>query len=81
MTKRNARDFFHIPRISASMVYCVKTFLDIYNIITSTKPNDWWAVADVDEFQVYNQSGWYGHRVRSDLSLNSVIKFCDENKY
>ena len=54
---------------------------DIYNNITSTKPNDWWAVADVDEFQVYNQSGWYGHRVRSDLSLNSVIKFCDENKY
>ena len=54
---------------------------DIYNNITSTKPNDWWAVADLDEFHVYNQSGWYGDRVRSDLGLNSVIKFCDENKY
>ena len=32
---------------------------DIYNNITSTKPNDWWAVADIDEFHVYNQSGWY----------------------
>ncbi len=54
---------------------------DIYNNTTSTKPNDWWAVADLDEFHVYNQSGWYGHRVRSDSSLNNVIKFCDENKY
>ena len=54
---------------------------DIYNNITSTKPNDWWAVADVDEFHVYNQTGWYGDRVRSDWGLDKVIKYCDENKY
>jgi len=53
----------------------------IYNNVTSTKPNDWWSVADIDEFQVYNQSGWHSARYRSDISLKSTIKFCEDNKY
>ena len=49
--------------------------------ITLPQPNLTIGCCDIDEFHVYNQSGWYGHRVRSDLGLDKVIKFCDENKY
>lgn len=40
----------------------------LYNFIRLKHPNDWWVVADVDEFQLYPGN-----------SLNGVIKRCDKN--
>ena len=42
---------------------------DIYNMVKSTKPNDWWIVADDDELQVYP----YG--------IEDIIKECERYGY
>ena len=40
----------------------------LYNMIKSKKKNDWWVIADIDEFHVYPYS-----------NLRDMIKECDEN--
>lgn len=40
----------------------------LYNFIKSKKPNDWWIVADIDEFHLY-----------PDDNLKSLIYDCDRN--
>ena len=41
----------------------------IYNKVKQTKPNDWWVVADNDEFQVYPES------------IETIINKCETNGY
>lgn len=40
----------------------------LYNMIKSKKKNDWWVIADIDEFHVYPNN-----------NLKDLIKKCDEN--
>ena len=40
----------------------------LYNIVKSKKPNDWWVIADIDEFHLY-----------PDDDLRSLICECDNN--
>lgn len=40
----------------------------LYNFIKSKSPNDWWVVADIDEFHLYPND-----------SLRDIIKDCQEN--
>lgn len=40
---------------------------DLYNKHTSKKPNDWWVIADVDEFHLYSES------------LSDIKYDCEEN--
>lgn len=40
----------------------------LYNMVKSKKKNDWWVIADIDEFHVYPYS-----------NLRDMIKECDEN--
>jgi hypothetical protein len=40
----------------------------LYNEIKLTHPDDWWVVADIDEFHIYPR-----------LNLNHLINECDEN--
>jgi len=40
----------------------------LYNMIKSKKKNDWWVIADIDEFHVYPYS-----------NLRDMVKECDEN--
>ena len=42
----------------------------LYNFIKSKKSNDWWVVADIDEFHLYPND-----------DLSSLIKKCDEYHY
>jgi hypothetical protein len=39
----------------------------LYNMVKSKKPNDWWVIADIDEFHLY-----------PDDSLTKIIKTCEE---
>jgi hypothetical protein len=39
----------------------------LYNMVKSKKPNDWWVIADIDEFHLY-----------PDDSLANIIKTCEE---
>jgi hypothetical protein len=41
---------------------------ELYNEIKSTKPDDWWVIADIDEFHLYPEN-----------SLNLLISDCDKN--
>jgi hypothetical protein len=41
---------------------------ELYNEVKLTKPNDWWVVADIDEFHLYPEN-----------SLNLLISDCDKN--
>jgi len=40
----------------------------LYNFIKNSQPNDWWVIADVDEFHLY-----------PDDDLKQLIRDCDEN--
>lgn len=40
----------------------------LYNYITNKQPNDWWVVADIDEFHLYKND-----------DLKSIIERCDKN--
>jgi hypothetical protein len=40
----------------------------LYNFVKSKKPNDWWVIADIDEFHLY-----------PDDSLRALIYDCDRN--
>lgn len=42
----------------------------LYNFIKSQKPNDWWVIADIDEFHVYPND-----------NLKYTIKICQEHGY
>jgi hypothetical protein len=42
---------------------------DIYNEVKNTKPNDWWIVANEDEFHVY------------PYDVKDIIKECEENNF
>lgn len=42
----------------------------LYNFVKNTHPNDWWVVADIDEFQVYPYD-----------DLNVLTNECDENNW
>ena len=41
---------------------------ELYNEIKLTEPNDWWVIADIDEFHLYPEN-----------SLNLLITDCDKN--
>jgi hypothetical protein len=41
---------------------------ELYNEIKLTKPNDWWVIADIDEFHLYPEN-----------SLNLLISDCNKN--
>lgn len=43
---------------------------ELYNEIKLTKPNDWWVIADIDEFHLYPND-----------SLNQLIYDCQENNW
>jgi hypothetical protein len=42
----------------------------LYNFVKSKKPNDWWVIADIDEFHLYPEE-----------SLNLLISDCNKNSW
>ena len=57
-----------IVKIIKDRVFDWEKITGLYNFIKMKHPNDWWVVADIDEFQLY-----------PDDDINKVLYDCDEN--
>jgi hypothetical protein len=59
-----------IVRVHQDRVFDWNRVTMLYNYITNKETNDWWVIADVDEFHLY-----------PDNDLNKIINYCEENDY
>lgn len=57
-----------IAKVVRDRVFDWEKVTILYNMIKSKKKNDWWVVADIDEFQLYPNN-----------DLKTVIQDCEEN--
>lgn len=61
-------DFVKVVKTIQDRVFDWEKVTKLYNFIKSKHPNDWWIVADIDEFHLYPED-----------SLNLLISDCDKN--
>ena len=61
-------DNVKIVKVIKNRVFDWEKVTQLYNFVKNTHPNDWWVVADIDEFHLY-----------PDDDLRKVIGNCDEN--
>jgi hypothetical protein len=61
-------DKVKIVKVVRERVFDWSKVTTLYNFMKYKKPNDWWVIADVDEFHLY-----------PDDSLHKLIYDCDEN--
>jgi hypothetical protein len=59
-----------IVRVQQDRVFDWNKVTMLYNYITNKEPNDWWVIADIDEFHLY-----------PDNNLNKIVNHCEENDY
>lgn len=59
----------NISYVRKYQIYDWEMVTSIYNYHKMKKPNDWWVVADIDEFHIYS------------IDLKSMIVDCEENGY
>jgi hypothetical protein len=57
-----------IVKVIQDRIFDWEKVTELYNEIKLTKPNDWWVIADIDEFHLYPEN-----------SLNLLISDCDKN--
>ena len=57
-----------IVKVVRDRVYDWEKVTILYNMMKSKKKNDWWVIADIDEFHLYPNN-----------DLRELIKTCDEN--
>ena len=60
----------NIVRIHQDRIFDWERVTTLYNYITNKHPNDWWVIADIDEFHLYTND-----------HLPTIIKTCDEYGY
>jgi hypothetical protein len=61
-------DNVNIVRVHKDRIFDWERVTMLYNYVTSKQPNDWWVVADIDEFHLYKND-----------DLKSIIARCDKN--
>jgi hypothetical protein len=61
-------DNVKIIKVIKDRVFDWEKVTQLYNFVKNTQPNDWWVVADIDEFHLY-----------PDDNLRKVINNCEEN--
>ena len=57
-----------IIKVIKDRVFDWEKVTQLYNFVKNTQPNDWWVIADIDEFHLY-----------PDDNLRKVINNCEEN--
>ena len=57
-----------IVKLVKERIFDWEKVTELYNEIKLTKPNDWWVIADIDEFHLYPEN-----------SLNLLISDCNKN--
>lgn len=63
-------DDVKIVRVHQDRVFDWDKVTMLYNYITNKESNDWWVIADIDEFHLY-----------PDNDLNKIINHCEENDF
>jgi len=61
-------DNVKIVKTIKNRVFDWEKVTQLYNFVKNTQPNDWWVVADIDEFHLYPED-----------DLKKLISNCDEN--
>ena len=61
-------DNVNIVRIHKDRIFDWERVTMLYNYITNKNPNEWWVVADIDEFHLY-----------PDDNLKKLVSNCEEN--
>ena len=61
-------DNVKIIKVIKDRVFDWEKVTQLYNFVKNTQPNDWWVIADIDEFHLY-----------PDDNLRKVINNCEEN--
>ena len=61
-------DKIKIVHVLKNRIFDWEEVTKLYNFVKSKKPNDWWVVADIDEFHLYPND-----------DLKTVISNCDDN--
>lgn len=60
-------DNVHIVKIHKDRIFDWERVTILYNYVTNKEPNDWWVVADIDEFHLY------------PIDLRELIDICNDN--
>ena len=61
-------DNVKIIKVIKDRIFDWEKVTQLYNFVKNTQPNDWWVIADIDEFHLY-----------PDDNLRKVINDCEEN--
>ena len=61
-------DNVKIIKVIKDRIFDWEKVTQLYNFVKNTQPNDWWVIADIDEFHLY-----------PDDNLRKVINNCEEN--
>lgn len=70
--KEHIKDYDNVKvvKVVKERVFDWERVTHLYNMIKSKKPNDWWVIADIDEFHLY-----------PDDDLKSLVRRCNEYGY
>ena len=60
-------DNVHIVKVHKDRIFDWERVTILYNYVTNKEPNDWWVVADIDEFHLY------------PIDLRELIDMCNNN--
>lgn len=63
-------DNVHIVKVHKDKIFDWERVTILYNYVTNKEPNDWWVIADIDEFHLYPNN-----------NLPSLVKVCNEHGY
>jgi hypothetical protein len=58
----------NLVRIEYNRIFDWDKVTELYNYVTNKHPNDWWVIADIDEFHIYPKN-----------NLRELISDCDSN--
>jgi hypothetical protein len=70
--KEKIKDYTNVKivKVIENRVFDWEKVTVLYNLVKSEHPNDWWVIADIDEFHLY-----------PDDNLSHIIKSCEEYGY
>jgi hypothetical protein len=60
-------DNVHIVKVHKDRIFDWERVTVLYNYVTYKEPNDWWVIADIDEFHLY------------PMDLRELINLCNDN--
>ena len=70
----NGYNNVHIVKVHKDRIFDWERVTILYNYVTNKEPNDWWIIADIDEFHLYND---HPRRI-ADVSRERILSIGDK---